>query len=110
MAESRRAVDLGCYFSINAEMFKSPRHRAIIAALPLERLLTETDGPFTESEGRPSRPRDVTLIVRDLASVRNLEVGEIGQKNHLKFGVAGFNAALIKMAKYSNLQEQNLAI
>lgn len=80
MAESRRAVDLGCYFSINAEMVKSPRHRAIIATLPLERLLTETDGPFTESEGRPSRPRDVTLAVRDLASVLNLEVGEIGQK------------------------------
>ena len=70
MGEARRAVDLGCYFSINAEMLRHDRHRAVVAALPLERLLTETDGPFTQVDGRPSRPADVPGAVQALAGIR----------------------------------------
>ena len=51
-AEALRAVDLGCYFSINAEMFKSDRHRSTISSLPLDRILTETDGPFCKNNGQ----------------------------------------------------------
>jgi len=69
-AEARRAVDLGCYFSVNTEMLKSERHQAVVATLPLERLLTETDGPFTQIDGRPSRPADVSVAVQALADLR----------------------------------------
>ncbi len=69
-AEARRAIDLGCYFSINAEMLRSPKHRAMVSELPLERLLTETDGPFVEAGGRPIRPRDVAGTVVKLAALR----------------------------------------
>jgi TatD DNase family protein len=51
-AEARRAAALGCYFSINAEMMYSGRGRALVAELPMDRLLTETDGPFTLHPGR----------------------------------------------------------
>ena len=73
-AEARRAVALGCYFSINGEMLRSSKHRQLVASLPLDRLLTETDGPFVERGGLPLRPRDVGNVVAELAEVQTLSV------------------------------------
>ena len=39
-SEAQRAVSLGCYFSINREMLRNDNHSALIASLPLDRLLT----------------------------------------------------------------------
>jgi TatD DNase family protein len=69
-AEARRAVALGCYFSINKEMLNSPKHRQLIAELPEDRLLTETDGPFVLIQGKPIRPREVADTVSQLAALR----------------------------------------
>lgn len=70
-AEAKRAIDYGCYFSINSQMLSSSKHCSLVASLPSERLLTETDGPFVERDGRPVRPRDVEKAVHDLAAVRD---------------------------------------
>lgn len=78
-AEARRAAALGCYFSINREMLRSDRHRKLVAGLPLDRLLTETDGPFVEAEGLPVRPTSVADTVAALASLRALEAGQIAR-------------------------------
>jgi len=72
-AEARRAIDLGCYFSINAQMLRSERHKNLVSALPLERLLTETDGPFTQHNGCIARPVDVAVTVDLLARIRKLD-------------------------------------
>lgn len=69
-AEARRASERGCYFSINSEMLRSPKHRQLVAGLPLDRLLTETDGPFVEAAGQPVRPTAVARTVADLATLR----------------------------------------
>lgn len=71
-AEANRAVDLGCYFSVNAEMLANERRAATIKAIPLNRVLTETDGPFTETDGRPTTPRDVWIAVQGLARVHGM--------------------------------------
>lgn len=68
-SEARRAVDMGCYFSVNHEMLASAKHAGLIRSLPLDRLLTETDGPFTVRDGRPARPRDVSAAVGRLAQL-----------------------------------------
>jgi TatD DNase family protein len=34
--EARRAVELGCYFSINAAMLRNDRGRALVESLPLD--------------------------------------------------------------------------
>jgi TatD DNase family protein len=73
-SEARRAAALGCYFSINAEMTRSDRGRALVADLPFERLLTETDGPFTQASGRPAEPRDVGAAVAGIAVARGMPV------------------------------------
>lgn len=66
-AEAKRAIELGCYFSINASMLDNVRHTAMVAAIPLDRLLTETDGPFTKTAERPSKPADVAVVVEALS-------------------------------------------
>lgn len=49
--QTRRAVGLGCYFSINAS---SAWRTDLLSVIPLERVLTETDHPFGDrkSAGR----------------------------------------------------------
>jgi TatD DNase family protein len=69
-SEARRAVDLGCYFSINAAMLKTDRGRNLVLSLPQDRLLTETDGPFTQVGNRAARPADVETTIQDLANLR----------------------------------------
>lgn len=71
-SEARRAADLGCYFSVNSTMMEKDKHRDMIASLPPDRLLTETDGPFTMVDGRSSKPIDVTMTVLQLAAVRSV--------------------------------------
>jgi TatD DNase family protein len=75
-AEAKRAVDLGCYFSINSEMLRTEKHRRLVRLLPADRLLTETDGPFVAFGARPARPSDVkhavNLLAETLAMSRDL--------------------------------------
>jgi TatD DNase family protein len=75
-AGARRAVELGCYFSINSGMMNSPRHRALVAKLPLDRLLTETDGPFVSINDRVVRPLDVARTLAMLADTLALSAVE----------------------------------
>lgn len=77
-AEARRAIELGCYFSLNEQMTRTERGRALIAQLPSERLLTETDGPFTKTNGRPSQPTDVVGAIEAIASIRGTTSSAIG--------------------------------
>lgn len=67
-SDARRAAALGCYFSINAEMTRTDRGRDLIRSLPRDRILTETDGPFTQVEGRPSEPSDVLDVIADIGA------------------------------------------
>jgi TatD DNase family protein len=60
-----RAVELGCYFSLNAS---SVRRRELLEAIPLERVLTETDHPFGDrSSAQPRLPGNVATVERALA-------------------------------------------
>lgn len=73
IAEARRALDLGCYFSINAQMLSNARGAALVSSLPLDRILTETDGPFASTDQhRPVRPTDVRVTIDKLAMARGI--------------------------------------
>lgn len=61
------ALDAGLYFSVNPAMLRSRNGRRIIDALPRERVVTETDAPYTKVGSRPSEPRDVPDVVAGLA-------------------------------------------
>src|SRR5262249_3008531 len=76
-SEARRAATLGCYFSVNAEMTRSDRGRALVSALPIDRIRRETDGPFTQVDGRPSEPADVKATVAAIADVRRVPANAV---------------------------------
>jgi TatD DNase family protein len=50
-------------------MLNKDARRAIVATLPLNRILTETDGPFTNTLDEPSKPTDIPVVIRLLHSV-----------------------------------------
>lgn len=75
-AEAKRAAELGCYFSVNAEMLRTERHQRLVRALPIDRLLTETDGPFVAYGERPARPRDVQHTLASLAKTLSISTAE----------------------------------
>ena len=76
-SEARRGESLGCYFSINSEMMRSERGRILVAGLPKNRILTETDGPFTMTKGRPAEPADYTDTILQLAQVHNVSAEDM---------------------------------
>jgi TatD DNase family protein len=76
-SEARRAVELGCYFSINSEMLKRERGTRLVASLPPDRLLTETDGPFVLVAGQPVGPTDLESTITDLARVRSMQPADM---------------------------------
>ena len=63
------ALDAGMRFSVNTAMLSTRRGQRIIAALPQDRVLTETDGPYTRHDGRPNEPRHVPFLVASLATL-----------------------------------------
>jgi TatD DNase family protein len=78
VAEAKRALEYGCWFSVNERMGTSHNGRKIMRALPLDRLLTETDGPFTEAKpGTPAFPWDVSGPIRVIAEIKGRQVAEV---------------------------------
>lgn len=63
------AAAAGLWFSVNPAMLRSQNGQRIVAALPRERVLTETDGPYAKVGGRASEPADVPSVIRGLARV-----------------------------------------
>jgi TatD DNase family protein len=85
-AEAKRALELGCYFSVNAAMLDNERHSSMVAAIPLDRLLTETDGPFTKTDDRPSKPADVAVVVESLSRIHGVAASALAAtvRNNLR--------------------------
>jgi TatD DNase family protein len=75
-ADAKRAFALGCYFSINQTMLKSPKGRALVCSIPTQRLLTETDGPFCGTRHGSVAASDVQSTVCELANVLGCSIPE----------------------------------
>ncbi len=78
-SEAKRAVELGCYFSINGEMLLKPHHQKLIAKLPSNRILTESDGPFTAASTKANHVDTLAETIEMLARVRNADSHEVSQ-------------------------------
>ena len=64
-----RAVDLGCWFSVGPAMLRTEKGRDLTARMPRERMLTESDGPFAQANGRSLWPWEVSDAVSQLADI-----------------------------------------
>ncbi|QGN33954.1 Qat anti-phage system TatD family nuclease QatD [Microlunatus sp. Gsoil 973] len=66
--QAETAIEQGCWFSIGTPILTTAKGRALVIALPRDRILTETDGPFATHNDQALVPRDVSHTLRLLAA------------------------------------------
>jgi len=82
LEDARRGIDLGFLISFagNSTYPKAQNLRDVAKALPLEKLLIETDSPYLAPQpyrGKRNEPAYVAEVARTLANVRNLSPDEL---------------------------------
>lgn len=66
------ALSYGLYFSVNYQMTQSVNGQKIISALPSNRILLETDGPFTLLNDKPFTPLNTQVIADEIVRIKNI--------------------------------------
>lgn len=69
VAELSRAMSFGMFLSVNPSMARSKGGASLIRAAPVERLLTESDGPYVRVGSRPAGPGDVSQALELMADL-----------------------------------------
>ncbi len=78
MASVHQAIEAGCYFSVNPAMLRNDGGRALVRELAPDRLLTETDAPFSKNTvGRQAVPWDVLDAAPLIAMVTGRAIIEV---------------------------------
>jgi len=70
-------VDSGYFFSINPKMIKSKNGAEIISKIPLDRLLTESDGPFIQINQMPINPWDIKVVLNYISETRQISYVDV---------------------------------
>lgn len=74
----RAGVGMGCFFSVNGSMIVSESGRKLVAAIPRERLLLETDAPFRAGTATGGgRVRDLETTLDSVAALHGLSASDL---------------------------------
>ncbi|MBT2495609.1 TatD family hydrolase [Microbacterium sp. ISL-59] len=68
-----RASAVGCWFSVNPAMLLGEKGQALLAAMPRDRVVLESDGPFATVNKKPLFPWDIQSAVPAIARLWSLE-------------------------------------
>lgn len=74
--EVERAAACGFYFSVNSAMIQSEKGKSLIARMPIERVLTESDGPFVKFSGKVAKLANVGHATEVLSTLWKLSIEE----------------------------------
>lgn len=81
--EGERALDLGLYLGVGGvATFKNAGVDEVVAEMPLDRLILETDAPYltpTPHRGKRNEPSYIPLIGKKLAELKGISVKEIAR-------------------------------
>jgi TatD DNase family protein len=77
IAELQRAIALGCWFSVGPTMLMSAKGRDLASRMPIDRILTESDGPLAAFQGRHAVPMDTERAVQLLANLWSRTVHDV---------------------------------
>lgn len=72
----KRAIALGCWFSVGPAMLHGQRGRNLVSQMPRDRVMTESDGPFAQIDARAAMPSDVSAALQYLADVWSLSAAD----------------------------------
>lgn len=75
--ELKRAISYGCYFSINHQMLRSEHGKNIITQIPLNRILIESDAPFTINMEETYNIGFIMEIYQHLSNLHSLSINHI---------------------------------
>ena len=78
-SELKRAIDIGCWFSIGPAMLNTKKGIELVSNIPHDRILTETDGPFSKYNNNVLMPWDCDVATRLLAKCWDLCTDEASQ-------------------------------
>lgn len=86
MKTLRNAIEMGCYFSINHQMLKSKNGKVITDSIPIERILIESDAPFSRGLNNEYSLFFNDEVYKYLSKTRNLPESEVALiiKNNFK--------------------------
>ena len=73
LSNLKKATDCGYYFSINHKMVSYSKGKELIKNIPRERLLTETDAPFTFDNRIGNRIESLTYTIDMLADILKID-------------------------------------
>lgn len=94
---ARSILDLGMHISLTGNItFKNAKYDEIIEAIPLERLMLETDSPFLTPHphrGKRNEPAYIPLIAEKIAAVKGVSL-EVVQKQTRKNTIEFFKLPL----------------
>ncbi len=79
--DAEKAIELGCWFSVNPNMCLTATGKKLIGYIPLDRVLPETDAPFTQINGVPYMPWDATVTAY-LAKENGMGVDNMNELFH----------------------------
>ena len=84
--ELERAAALGCWFSVGPAMLVAEKARTLVCAMPKERVLTETDGPFAKLDGQSAKPWDAQRATPILAEIWGMPQSDVDRLLHANLG------------------------
>lgn len=67
--ELKQAIDIGAWFSVGPAMMSSKKGRDTIKLIPKDRILTETDGPFSKLYGKNLFPWDIDKAILGISKI-----------------------------------------
>lgn len=76
-SELDRANALGCWFSVGPGMLQGLKGRELVGRMPRDRILTESDGPFVQIDGRSVWPWEVDSVIAELGKIWNQGQSEV---------------------------------
>ena len=90
LAFAQAAIDLGFYISISGIVTfrQATELKEVVKALPLERLLIETDSPYlapVPHRGKQNQPAYVVEVAAYIAQLRGESLAKVGQKTSENF-------------------------
>ncbi|MBU7595876.1 Qat anti-phage system TatD family nuclease QatD [Metabacillus halosaccharovorans] len=77
LTELEKAIDSNYFFSINGDMVNSKKGQNIIKRIPTNRLLIESDGPFTKDTHSNYHLSFVDDLIKKLANIRECDSDEM---------------------------------
>jgi TatD DNase family protein len=75
----RRAVTVGCWFSVGPAMLSSANGRKLAALMPRDRVVAESDGPFAQVAGTALMPWQASGVATGLADIWGVPLTEVAE-------------------------------